>query len=192
MSVHSRYQYMLDWHDIYNDMLDSSGFILTGIQVGFDTHPSDSSWWANAYNYPSLSLGFSYDNVGSMKTKPGTSIGDFYNLYLASEFDFFRAGIFSVGPVPELGMSYTTDKYNPRRNVVNQFIGSKVVANLAAGAKLKYYMAAQETDKKISLEKPEYPKGLRWNIYTAFLGFGMRAHYFDRSYCIEYSAGITF
>ena len=26
----------------------------------------------------------------------------------------------------------------------------------------------------------------------AFVGFGMRAHYFDRSYCLEYSAGITF
>ena len=25
-----------------------------------------------------------------------------------------------------------------------------------------------------------------------FLGFGMRAHYFDRSYCLEYATGITF
>lgn len=210
VSVHSRYQHMLDWHGIYNDMLNSSGSVLTGVQVGFDTHPSDSSWWSDAYNYPSLSLGFSYDNAGSMRTKPGTSIGDFYNLYLAAEFDFFRAGIFSVGPVLELGMSYTTDKYSPRRNVENQFIGSKVVANLAAGveaaarvsphwelaltgyfvhhstgmtqvpnlgtnqlaagAKVKYYMASQETDRKISLEKPAFPKGLRWNIYTAFGG----------------------
>lgn len=93
VSVHSRYQYMLDW---------------------LDTHPSDSSWWSNAYNYPSLSLGFSYDNADFMKTKPGTNMGDFYNLYLATEFDFFRVGI------------------------------------------------------------------------------GMRAHYLDRSYCIEYGAGITF
>jgi hypothetical protein len=107
-------------------------------------------------------------------------------------------------------MSYTTDKYSPRRNVENQFIGSKIVANLAAGveaaarvsphwelaltgyfvhhstgmtqvpnlgtnqlaagAKVKYYVAPQETDKKISLEKPAFPKGLRWNIYTAFGG----------------------
>lgn len=134
VSVHSRYQHMLDWHGIYNDMLNSAGSVLTGIQLGFDTHPSDSSWWSYAYNYPGLSLGFSYDNAGSMKTKPGTSIGDFYNLYLAAEFDFFRVGIFSFGPVLELGMSYTTDKYNPRRNVVNQFIGSRIVANLAAGA----------------------------------------------------------
>ena len=210
VSVHGRYQHMLDWHGIYNDMLNSSGSILTGVQVGFDTHPSDSSWWSDAYNYPSLSLGFSYDNAGSMRTKPGTSIGDFYNLYLATEFDFFRAGIFAVGPVLELGMSYTTDKYSPRRNVENQFIGSKVVANLAAGveaaarvsphwelaltgyfvhhstgmtqvpnlgtnqlaagAKVKYYMAPQDTDRKINLEKPAFPKGLRWNIYTAFGG----------------------
>ena len=25
-----------------------------------------------------------------------------------------------------------------------------------------------------------------------FVGLGMRAHYFDRSYCIEYGTGITF
>lgn len=210
VSVHSRYQYMLDWHGIHNDMLYTYGSILTGVQVGFDTHPSDSSWWSNAYNYPSLSLGFSYDNADFMKTKPGTNMGDFYNLYLATEFDFFRAGIFSVGPVLELGMSYTTDKYSPRRNDVNKFIGSNIVANLAAGveasvrfhphwemaltgyfvhhstgmtsvpnlgtnqaaagAKLKYYLAAQETDRKIRLEKPEYSKGLEWNVYTAFGG----------------------
>ena len=210
VSVHGRYQHMLYDKILYNDILDSYGSVLTGVQVGFDTHPSDSSWWSGVYNYPSLSLGFSYDNTGSMRVKPGAHMGDFYNLYLAAEFDFFRAGIFSVGPVLELGMSYTTDKYSPRRNVENQFIGSKVVANLAAGveaaarvsphwelaltgyfvhhstgmtqvpnlgtnqlaagAKVKYYMAPQETDRKISLEKPAFPKGLRWNIYTAFGG----------------------
>lgn len=210
VSVHGRYQHMLDWHDIYNDMLETHESILAGVQVGLDTHPSDGSWWANAYNYPSLSLGFSYDNTGSMRSRTGTQLGDFYNVYLASEFDFLRAGIFSFGPVLELGMSYTNAKYNPRRNVSNQFIGSNLLANLAAGleaslrvhphwelaltgyfvhhsngmthapnlgtnqlavgTKLKYYLAPQETDKRVTLEKPDYPKGLRWNIYTAFGG----------------------
>lgn len=210
VSVHGRYQHMLDWHDIYNDMLETHRSTLMGVQVGLDTHASDGNWWANAYNYPSISLGFSYDNAGSMKSRPGTNFGDFYNLYLAAEFDFFRAGIFSFGPVLEIGMSYTSQKYNPRRNVSNQFIGSKLLANLAGGleaslrvhpqwelaltgylvhhsngmthapnlgtnqaavgAKLKYYLTPQETDKKIPVEKPDYPKGLRWNIYTSFGG----------------------
>lgn len=210
VSVHGRYQHMLDWHDIYNDMLETHRSTLMGVQVGLDTHASDGNWWANAYNYPSISLGFSYDNAGSMKSRPGTHFGDFYNLYLATEFDFFRAGIFSFGPVLELGMSYTAHKYNPQRNAVNQFIGSKILANLAGGleaslrvhpqwelaltgylvhhsngmthapnlgtnqaavgAKLKYYLTPQETDKKIPVEKPDYPKGLRWNIYTSFGG----------------------
>lgn len=210
VSVHGRYQHMLDWHDIYNDMLQTHGSALMGVQVGLDTHPSDRNWWSDAYNYPSISLGFSYDNAGSMRSRPGTNLGDFYNLYLAAEFDFFRAGIFSFGPVLEVGMSYTTDKYNPRRNVSNQFVGSNFLANLAggleaslrvhphweialtgyfvhhsngmthtpnlgtnqlaAGTKVKYYLAPQETDRRIALEKPDYPKGLRWNIYTAFGG----------------------
>lgn len=87
VSVHSRYQLMLNTHGIYNDMLNSYSSVLTGVQVGFDTHQSDNNWWSKAYNYPSLALGFSYDNV-------------------------------------------------------------------AAGAKLKYYLAPQQTDKKIRLEKP--------------------------------------
>lgn len=210
MSVHGRYQHMLNWHDIYNDMLETHKSILTGVQVGLSTHPSDSNWWANAYNYPHISLGFSYDNTGSMKQRQSTHLGDFYNLYLATGFDFFRAGIFSFGPVLEIGISYTPDKYNPARNVSNMFIGSNLLANLAGGleasvrvhpqweialtgyfvhhsngmthapnlgtnqlavgGKLKYHLAPQETDRKISLEKPDYPKGLRWNIYTAFGG----------------------
>lgn len=210
VSVHGRYQHMLDWHDIYNDMLETHESVLMGVQVGLDTHSSDRNWWANAYNYPSISLGFSYDNAGSMRSHQGTHMGDFYNLYLATEFDFFRAGIFSLGPVLEIGMTYSPEKYNPRRNVSNQFIGSNLLANLAGGleaslrvhphwelaltgyfvhhsngmthapnlgtnqlavgTKLKYYLAPQETDKKVAIEKPDYPKGLRWNIYTAFGG----------------------
>ena len=210
VSVHGRYQHMLDWHDIYKDMLKTHESVLMGVQVGLDTHPSDGNWWASAYNYPSISLGFSYDNAGSMRYRQGTHLGDFYNLYLATEFDFFRAGFLSFGPVLEIGMSYTPDKYNPRRNIMNKFIGSNLLANLAGGleasfrvhphwelaltgyfvhhsngmtqapnlgtnqlavgTKLKYYLAPQETDKRISLEKPDYPKGLRWNIYTAFGG----------------------
>ena len=207
ISAHGRYNYMLDGHGLYNNMLDSYGSALAGVQVGFDTHPSDSSWWANAYNYPHFSLGFSYDNASSLKTKPGTSMGDLYNLYLTMEFDFFRAGIFSLGPVIEVGATFSTDRFHPTENLPNRFIGSTVLANLAAGleaklrvhpqwelaltgylihhsngmtrvpnwgtnqasvgAKVKYYLAPQETDKRIKLEKPDYPKGLQWNVYTA-------------------------
>ena len=210
VSVHSRYQHMIYDSNMYENMLDSYGSVLTGIQVGLNTHPSDSSWWSNAYNYPSLALGFSYDNTGLLKAKPGAHMGDFYNLYLATEFDLLRAGIFSIGPVLELGVSFCTDKYSPTRNAPNRFIGSNVLANLAAGVeasfrflprwelaltgymihhsngmtrspnwgvnqvaagtKLKYYLAPQETDKRIALEKPDFPKGLKWNVYTAFGG----------------------
>ena len=210
VSVYTRHQSMLDWHQLYSDVLDSHTSVLTGMQVGFDTHPSDNNWWADAYNYPSISLGFSYDNSGLMKTKPGAGIGDFFNLYLATEFDFLRAGPVSVGPVLELGVSYCTDKYSPTRNISNRFIGSNVVADLsagveaalrihphwevamtgyfvhhsngmthspnlgtnqlAAGAKLKYYLAAQQTYKRVKLEKPEIPKLFHWNVYTAFGG----------------------
>ena len=43
VSLHGRYTYMLDGHNMYKDMLDSYGAGLVGVQVGFDTQPSDSS-----------------------------------------------------------------------------------------------------------------------------------------------------
>lgn len=207
VSVHGRYTHMLDGHGLYNNMLETYGTGLVGVQVGFDTHSSDSSWWAQAYNFPHLALGFSYDGTNSLKTKSGAAMGDFYNLYAAMEFDFFRAGIFSLGPVIEVGASYCTSRYDPVTNSSNKFIGSSLVANLAgglearfrifpqweialtgylihhsngmtrvpnwgtnqaaAGAKLKYYMAPQQKEKKLPLDKPAYPKGLCWNVYTA-------------------------
>ena len=208
VSLHGRYQHMLDGHGLYERMLDSYGSGLVGVQVGFDTHPSDNNWWSNAYNYPSFSFGFSYDGTDALKTKPGTNLGDFYNLYAAMEFDFFRAGVFSLGPVIEVGVSFCTDKYNPPYNLANRYVGSKVLANLAGGleasvrflpqwefaltgylihhsngmtrvpnwgtnqaavgAKLKYYLTPQETDRRVQLEKPAYPKGIHWNVYTAY------------------------
>ena len=33
VSVHGRYQHMLDWHDIYNDMLQTHESVLMGVQV---------------------------------------------------------------------------------------------------------------------------------------------------------------
>ena len=208
VSAHGRYQYMINEHGIHEDMLESYTSVMAGVQVGLDTHPSDSNWWANAYNYPSLSLGFSFDNTSAMKTKPGTSLGDFYNLYLAMEFDFFRAGAFSLGPVIEVGATFGTDKYHPETNPMNMFIGSTLLANIAAGlearvrflprwefavtgnlvhhsngmvkvpnlgtnqkalgAKLKYYMAPQKVEKRIKLEKPDFPKGFGCNIYASY------------------------
>ena len=40
----------------------------------------------------------------------------------------------------------------------------------ATGAKLKYYLAPQEGERKVIPAKPAFPKGLRWNIYTALGG----------------------
>lgn len=207
VSLYGRYCHMLDGHGLYKNMLDTYGSPMAGVQVGFATEPSDSSWWANAYNYPQLTFGFSYDGAGSLRTKPGTRMGDFYSIYAALEFDFFRAGFFSLGPVIELGASFSTSRYDPLSNPANKFIGSTLVADLsggveakfrvhphweialtgylihhsngmtrvpnwgtnqaAVGAKVRYYMAPQEAKHRISLEKPAFPKGLRWNVYTA-------------------------
>ena len=207
VSGYARYNHILDGHGIYDKMVQSYGSMITGVQVGFDTHQSDSSWFANAYNYPNLSIGFSYENTSRLQCKNNSSLGDFYNLYVALGFDVFRTGIFSVGPVIEVGASYCTDKYDPVVNLYNRYIGSNFCADLSGGlefrfrflpqwemsvagyfshhsngmlrvpnwgvnqasvgAGLKYFMTPQDTDRRIQLDAPAYPKGFRWDIYLA-------------------------
>lgn len=207
VSVHGRYSHMLDAHGLYDNLISSYGSATAGVQVGLDTHVADSSWWANAYNYPQLLLGFTYDNTGGLDRKGISRIGDFYNVYAGLQFDIARIGIFSFGPVIEVGFAYSPYKFHPVTNPHNTHIGSNILANLSGGmefnfrilpqwelgltaylthhsngmlrvpnhgvnqasfgGKLKYFMAPQKTEKRIKLEKPLYPKGLKWNIYTA-------------------------
>ena len=74
-----RYSRLLDGHGMYDCLLDSYDTGGAGILLGIHAHPSDSSWWANAFNYPNLALGFSWNHAGGLAFKNGSRLGDFYN-----------------------------------------------------------------------------------------------------------------
>lgn len=207
ISLHGRYSHLFNGHNLYENLISTYGSATVGVQVGLDTHVSDSSWFSNAYNYPHIYLGFTFDNTGGTTPKGSSRIGDFYNLYAGIQFDILKAGIFSFGPAFELGMAFTPHKFHPVDNPLNTYIGSHVLANITGGlefnflvhpqwelgltaylthhsngmtnvpnhgvnqasfgGKLKYFFVPTENEKKIELEKPIYPKGLRWNFYAA-------------------------
>ena len=52
ISIYSggRYSHILDGHGMYRDLLSTYDTVGAGVLVGLHTHPSDSSWWANAFN----------------------------------------------------------------------------------------------------------------------------------------------
>lgn len=143
VSVHGRYSHLLNGHKLHDNLISTYGSATAGVQVGLDTHVSDSSWFSNAYNYPQLYLGFTYDNTGGTTPRTSSRIGDFYNLYAGLQFDIFKAGFFSFGPAFELGMSFTPHKFHPVNNPLNIYIGSKVLAHISGGLEFNFLIHPQ-------------------------------------------------
>ena len=130
-------------HDIYGRLVASYDSPGAELQLGIDTHPADSSWWANAYNYPHLALGFSWNNTGSLRFKNDSRLGDFFNVYAKAQIDILRAGFFSFGPFLEVGAAYTPYKYNYFSNPACREIGSNIEGLLGAGIDFKFQILPQ-------------------------------------------------
>ena len=202
-----RFSHQLDGHGLYERVLDSYDTGGFGLQFGLDSHPSDSSWWANAYNYPHLAFGLSWMHTGGLAFKDGARFGDFYNLYGRAQIDLVRAGWFSFGPALEVGIAYTPHRYQYLTNPENRFVGSHMegllgaglefkfmlhpqwplsldvslyhhsngmtrvpnwgINEVTAGAGIRYFLEPVPEMRRIALDKPSFPKGLRWNVFTA-------------------------
>ena len=202
-----RYSHILDGHGMYQDLVNTYDTGGAGVQVGFHSHPSDSSWWANAFNYPTAAVGFSWNHTGGLSYKDISRLGDFYNLYGRAQFDIVRAGWFSFGPALEVGIAFTPKYFQYVSNPLNKFIGSPVegylgggmefkfmlhpqwqlsldvtlihhsdgmtrvpnwgINEVTAGAGIRYFLSPVPDMKRIKLDKPDFPKGLRWNVYTS-------------------------
>ena len=143
LSAGGRYNHILNGQGIYDNLVRSYGSGQGGIEVGMDTHPSDSSWWAQALNFPHLALGFSWDHTGAIACYEGSKLGDFYNLYGSLQFDFVRAGTFSLGMNIDLGLTYTPERYRYLTNPGNIYIGSRIEAVIGAGVEAKWRFLPQ-------------------------------------------------
>lgn len=140
ISGFSRWSHVLDGHGIYDEILESYDYALGGIQFGFDTHPSDSSYYASAWNYPHLALGLSFANMGSLDFKNDSSLGDIVNLYGSVRFDILKNSVFSFSPVLELGLAYSPIRYHFYTNPHNLYIGSNLFFDLGAGLETAFHL----------------------------------------------------
>ncbi|MBP5398551.1 MAG: acyloxyacyl hydrolase [Bacteroidales bacterium] len=143
VSAGGRYNHILNGQDIYGRLVKTYGSGQGGFEVGLDTHPSDSSWWAQAFNFPHLGLGFSYDHTGGLASYEGSKLGDFYNLYGSLQFDFFRVETFSLGMNIDVGVAYTPERYHYFTNPGNVYIGSRIEAIIGAGLEAKWRFLPQ-------------------------------------------------
>ncbi|NLZ18702.1 MAG: acyloxyacyl hydrolase [Bacteroidales bacterium] len=138
-----RVSHVLDGHRIYERLIDSYDYDLYGLSVGLSTRPEDEDWFAHAWNYPDFGLGFSYARMGSLDFKNDSRLGDIANLYGWAEFDLLRTRHFRFGPLLELGLSYSPERYDWQTNPENEFIGSRVFAVIGTGLRAEVLLAPQ-------------------------------------------------
>ena len=141
VSIYAGDCHMLNALNIYDKLIDTKDCLLTGVNVGVNTKPSDDNYWAWAWNFPQYGLGFSYNNMGSLRCRPGSSLGDAFSLYGYARFDLVRTERFSFGPYIQLGASYVTRTWNAESNPLNSFAGTPVLVMVGAGLEAGFHLS---------------------------------------------------
>lgn len=142
VNAYVRESHLLNALNIYN-LIDTKDCVTAGVTVGVNTKPSDNNYWAWAWNLPHYGLGFSYSNMGSIKCRPGSSLGDAYSLYGYAHFDFVKTSFFSFGPNVEFGASYITKRWNAVTNPGNLYVGTPVVVMIGMGLEAGFHISPQ-------------------------------------------------
>ena len=120
--------------------LKTYGYMTYEAGVGFQSHPSDSSAFAQQFGYPMLNFGFSLARMGNFKFYDQTHFSNLYSLYGSFERSLMRRKHVSLGYIFDFGATYNPDRYDPVNNPGNNWLSSPVMAYFAAGAFVKFHV----------------------------------------------------
>jgi len=177
--VSGQASFVTDGHGLYNLLQDRYGYGVFGAAVGYSTRPGDG-WFEKAFNYPTFGLGFSYANMGSLPVKGTSRLGDIYNLYGWAQFDFLRSRRFRLGPVLELGLSYSPVAFDARTNPDNKYFGSHLFALIGAGVRGEWRFAGQWSaflDIHLVHHSNGMTKAPNWGVNEVAAGGGVRRYF---------------
>lgn len=138
IGMRGRYSHIIDGHKIYAILLDSYNFGSIDATVGWSASPSHGDWYDRFFNYPAFGVGFSYERLGVLAFKGISSLGDMTNLYGWAEFSLIRMRRFRIALSLELGVSFSSVTYDYYSNPNNQYIGSKVFADMGTGLQTEW------------------------------------------------------
>lgn len=126
-----------------NELLQegANGYPVFDLAIGFNRHPSDSSDFARAFNYPVAGVGVSAALLNTMKTRRDAYLGNMFNAYLFMDWDLLRAGTFALGVKGHVGVGYNNGTYNPKDNPNNDFMGNKIMMYYGFGPYAKFHVA---------------------------------------------------
>lgn len=179
VSAYGRFSHVLDGHSLYDRLLNSYNYDLYGANVRLSTRPEDGNWFERAWNYPSFSLGLSYARMGRLDFKGASRLGDILNLQGAAEFDLLRLRRFRLGPLLELGLSWSPVRYDFRTNPDNFYIGSHWFAVIGTGLRAEW-LITQHWSLDLGVYLTHHSNGMLRapNLGINELAFGAGIHYY--------------
>ncbi len=139
--AYGRGSHLFDTKNIYDNLIVGKDYATAGVEARYNTHPKDSSWFAQALNFPTFGLAFSFENMASLGFKNSSSLSNIYNLYGTAKFDAYKCSFFSFGPFAELGASYASKRYDAQENPYNIYIGSRGFAVVGIGLEARFLIA---------------------------------------------------
>lgn len=118
--------------------MTNNGYMTYEASIGFQTDPSDSCAYSQAFGFPMLNVGFSIADMGGFKFKqiPGVNDSHFPSLYAAYgsfERSLMRRQHFSWGYQLDFGLAYNPERYDPVACPANNWLSSPVMAYFGVG-----------------------------------------------------------
>lgn len=119
---------------LYDNLLETSGYVGFGAQMGFQKRSDSVDWFEKAFNFPEFGIGLWYQPLSSsLHFKNDSHLGSMLNIYGYGNWNLLRNGRLSFGPAVKLGVSIAGSKYSPLTNPSNFYIGTNLEYYTAFG-----------------------------------------------------------
>lgn len=120
--------------------LKTSGYMTYEANIGFQTNPADSCYYAQAFGYPVFIVGLSFANMGDFKFHDHTKLPVLSSVYGSFERTLFRQKRVSLGYQLDFGLTYNPERYNPVKNPGNDLLSSPIMSYFGAGIFAKIHV----------------------------------------------------
>lgn len=122
----------------FDSVRSSKLYPMADLRVGRVLGPGSRSIFPKEYNYPTVGLGVSFNNLRAIHCTDPTHLDNMVDLYGFFERNIIRRPHFSFGYDLIIGLGFTSTKYDPFTNPKNELISSPVVFDLGTGLFVKY------------------------------------------------------
>ena len=122
----------------FDSARSSALYPVADLRAGRVLGPDSGGIFPKEYNYPTVGLGVSFNNLRALHYTGPTHLDNMVDLYGFFERDIIRRQHFSFGYDLMAGFGFTSTKYDPFTNPKNELISSPVIFDLGAGLFVKY------------------------------------------------------